>query len=561
MPQRALQNQELLGKLKALMVVRVLLVTILLGTLAVFNVTPLKPAFNVQTVYAIIFLTYGLTIVYALILNRISRLLLFAHTQIVIDIVLETALVYITGGFESPFSFTYIISIMVASTILYKRGGMMVASLCAILYGGMVDLQYFGLIPSSIEGELSTRAAIYNVFLNVVAFFLSAILSSGLAETLKKTREHLAQKSSDYEYLRGLYENIFHSINTGLMTTDMEGRITSFNRAAEEITGYEAVEAEGRLWHELFGIDTLQQFYPANIDGSSSGDDRMSRLQQEKMQRKDGSEMTIGVTVSALKDGVGESAGLVASFRDLTDLIAQEERYKRQEKLAEIGEMSARMAHEIRNPLASLSGSVQILKNEAGQTGESIKLMDIAVREADRLNHIITEFLVYARPAPMKRESVDLLPVINEIVVLLRNHREYKENINIQVRFDDNNNCVIGDAGQLRQVFWNLAMNAVEVMKDGGTLDISADRVEVAARSGEGGRFVRVTLKDTGPGIPANSMQKLFLPFFTTKENGTGLGLAIVYRIVEEHGGRIGVTSRLGEGCCFTVDLPIAESV
>ncbi|MDH4100917.1 MAG: ATP-binding protein, partial [Nitrospirota bacterium] len=485
----------------------------------------------------------------------------FAHTQIVIDIVLETALVYITGGFESPFSFTYIISIMVASTILYKRGGMMVASLCAILYGGMVDLQYFGLIPSSIEGELSTRAAIYNVFLNVVAFFLSAILSSGLAETLKKTREHLAQKSSDYEYLRGLYENIFHSINTGLMTTDMEGRITSFNRAAEEITGYEAVEAEGRLWHELFGIDTLQQFYPANIDGSSSGDDRMSRLQQEKMQRKDGSEMTIGVTVSALKDGVGESAGLVASFRDLTDLIAQEERYKRQEKLAEIGEMSARMAHEIRNPLASLSGSVQILKNEAGQTGESIKLMDIAVREADRLNHIITEFLVYARPAPMKRESVDLLPVINEIVVLLRNHREYKENINIQVRFDDNNNCVIGDAGQLRQVFWNLAMNAVEVMKDGGTLDISADRVEVAARSGEGGRFVRVTLKDTGPGIPANSMQKLFLPFFTTKENGTGLGLAIVYRIVEEHGGRIGVTSRLGEGCCFTVDLPIAESV
>lgn len=556
--ERDIRNQELVGKLKALMVVRVLLVTILLGTLAVFNVTPLKPAFNVQTVYTIIFCTYGLTIVYATVLNRVTRLLLFAHIQIVVDVLFETALIYITGGFESPFSFTYIISIMVASTILYKRGGIMVASLCAILYGGMVDLQYFGIIPSGTDAGLSARALAYNVFLNVVAFFLSAVLSSGLAETLKKTREHLAQKSSDYEYLRGLYENIFYSITTGLMTTDMEGRITSFNRAAEEITGYLASEANGCLWHELFGIERLKNFYPAGEGSTLLRDDQMSRLQQEKMRKRDGTEITIGVTVSALKDGQRQANGLVASFRDLTELITQEERYKQQERLAEIGEMSARMAHEIRNPLASLSGSIQILKNETGVTGENIQLMDIAVREADRLNHIITEFLTYARPTPQRQQDVDLREIIDEMAVLLKNHREYREDINIQTQFDDNNYCIMGDAGQIRQVFWNLAINALQAMKDGGSLDIAGSSVEATIKPGEKRRFVRIAFRDTGPGINREDMQKLFLPFFTTKENGTGLGLAIVYRITEEHGGRVNVSSRPGEGSCFTVEFPAA---
>lgn len=556
--ERDIRNQELVGKLKALMVVRVLLVTILLGTLAVFNVTPLKPAFNVQTVYTIIFCTYGLTIVYATVLNRVTRLLLFAHIQIVVDVLFETALIYITGGFESPFSFTYIISIMVASTILYKRGGIMVASLCAILYGGMVDLQYFGIIPSGTDAGLSARALAYNVFLNVVAFLLSAVLSAGLAETLKRTKENLAQKSSDYEYLRGLYENIFYSITTGLMTTDMEGRITSFNRAAEEITGYGAAEANGRLWHELFGIERLKNYYPAGDGGTILRDDQMNRLREERMTKKDGTEITIGITISALKDGQGQAGGLVASFRDLTELIAQEERYKRQERLAEIGELSARMAHEIRNPLASLSGSIQILKDETGVTGENIQLMDIAVREADRLNHIITEFLTYARPTPQRQQEVNLREIIDEMTVLLKNHGEYREDINIQTQFVDNNYCIMGDAGQIRQVFWNLAINALQAMKDGGSLDIAGSSAEATINAGEKKRFVRIAFRDTGSGINREDMQKLFLPFFTTKENGTGLGLAIVYRITEEHGGRVNVSSRPGEGSCFTVEFPAA---
>lgn len=552
------QDKALAGKLKALMVVRVVIVTILLGSLAVFNVTPLKPAFNLPTVYALILLTYGLTVLYAVIINRVKRLLLFANVQIIIDVILETALVYITGGIESPFPFIYIITILVASTMLYRRGGLLVASLCAILYGGMVDLQYFGILASGGNRDFQGREVVYNVFLNLVAFFLSAVLSSGLAETLKRTSENLAAKSSAYEVLRNLYENIFHSINTGLLTTDMEGHITSFNLAAEEMTGYKATEVIGRLWHDVWALERVRAFYPSNGPSGVVIEEGFSRLRQEMVRRKDGSLITVGITISYLRDDFGVTGGLVASFRNLTQLIAQEERYKRRERLAEIGEMSARMAHEIRNPLASLSGSMQLLRREVGLSGENLQLMEIAIREADRLNQIITEFLTYARPKPLARGSIAPAGMLDEIILLLKNHRGYHENINILQEFDDRGYCIEGDASLVRQVFWNLALNAMEAMPEGGTL-----RIEGSIYDSQGGderrHSVRISFRDTGVGISEDDMKRIFLPFFTKKETGTGLGLATVYRIMEDHGGSIDVVSRQGQGSCFTVSFPLAK--
>ncbi|MBI4715615.1 MAG: PAS domain S-box protein [Nitrospirae bacterium] len=535
-----------------MMGLRVLVVTLFLGLY--FVLFP-APAFS-----ALIAVTYLATILYAL-LYRLFPLPVSAYLQTFGDLSLITALIAMTGGVESPFVFLYLISIIAAGVespfvflylisiisagILISRvGALAAASGGSVLFGTVVDAQYFHLFPFLPTATLSGSAIFYVLFLNMVAFFAVAYLGSSLTVSLHRMKEELREKASNLGDLQSFNENVARSMSSGLLTTDLEGRITSFNRAAEEITGYTIEEVTGKFWGTVFPLKEIHAIF-------HSKDHPASRWRFDgEILRKDGKHRIVGVTVSILKDESGQDKGVIGIFQDLTQIVEMETEVKKREKMAMVGELAAGMAHEIRNPLASLSGSLQILKKELPIDGENARLMDIALRETDRLNVKMTEFLAYARPAPLKKKRCDLHGLLRDTLDLLKNNEEYRAEVVIDAPLEEDLPALV-DPNQISQVFWNLALNALQAMPGGGALTVTSRRLRGAGGEAE------IVFRDTGEGVDVTLLDKIFVPFFTTKEKGTGLGLSIVHRIVEEHGGRIRVAGTPGRGAEFRIYLPL----
>jgi signal transduction histidine kinase len=271
--------------------------------------------------------------------------------------------------------------------------------------------------------------------------------------------------------------------------------------------------------------------------------------------KKDGSSAILGMVASLLKDEKNNVRGIILIFQDITKMLQMEEQVRRQERLATVGSLAAGIAHEIRNPLASLSGSIQVLQGELDLKGDNKHLMDIVVRETDRLNTIITEFLEYARPKTNQDEQIVLSSLLAETCTLLKNSREFLPGISIKCNIDSGI-TVRGDAPRLRQVFWNLLINACQATPKGGEITISAlpfSHIE------DDSNWCEITVADTGQGIAQDHLGKIFDPFFTTKTGGTGLGLSIVYRIIEDHGGTITVETKDGKGTKFSIRIPMIE--
>ena len=556
MMQQGAQQEEIRTKLKWLMVLRVGIVTLLLGTSLILQIGYGKTLHPTALFSLLIAGTYFLTIVYSLLINRLHHLRGFAYLQLGLDLLFETVLVYFTRGIDSPFAPFYIITVLSAGMILDRRGGILTAALAGILYGLVIDLQYFHLTPGLPAGPYTGTETLYLLFLRIVAFITVAYLIGALAERLKQTRERLVEKTAGLADLQAFHENVIRSINSGLLTIDREGRITSFNRAAEEITGYSEKEVRGHSWWELFGAQEL-----ATLGSQENPLKHPVRL-DHVCQKKDGTPLILGMTASPLRGRNGEVTGGVLAFQDLTRIREMEEEIKRKKWLATIGEMAAGMAHEIRNPLASLSGAIQVLKRERPLNPEAGHLMEIALKETDRLNSIITSFLIYARPAPLNKKRCDLHEMLTETLDLLQKSKDYHPRVEVETRYVPERLWVQVDPDQMKQVFWNLAINAVQAMPDGGRLSVmtqrfSRDRLDLTARSDN--RWVKVAFQDTGRGIPRGDLDKIFYPFFTTKDKGSGLGLSIVHRIIEDHGGRIHVGSQARTGTTFTVFLPMAE--
>jgi two-component system sensor histidine kinase PilS (NtrC family) len=265
--------------------------------------------------------------------------------------------------------------------------------------------------------------------------------------------------------------------------------------------------------------------------------------------RPDGALRRLGVSATPLTDHQGQAVGRVIHFQDLTELRRMELRVARAERLASIGRLAAAIAHEIRNPLASISGSVEILRSLPGADAEARQLVDIAVREVDRLNALITDLLDYARPKTQERAPIDLAESVAEVAKSFQQER--REGITIETSLEKGVG-VQGAPGPLRQVLWNLVRNAAEAMPRGGRV-----RLVVALDRGEGGAPEAIlTVADTGVGMSREALEHIFEPFFSTKSGGTGLGLATVARVVEEHGGSIDTQSELGQGTTFTVRFP-----
>jgi len=489
----------------------------------------------------------SLSLLYAATL-RFSRaaLQVQAGVQIFCDVLLVTWLIGRQEMLHSPYVALYIVIISVASLFLGVRGALVTSVGCAVCYTSVMFAHAFGWLASGARDVDATRLpeVIGNVGLHNIAFFVVGLLASRLAGRQAHSEVQLIEATHALADLRALHERIVESIRSGVVTTDLAGLVYTFNAAAEEITGYTAAALRGQNVSLLFG--TLTHKLEESIRAAAAG--RPSPRYEADCLTADGLRLRLGYSIFPLSGEAGATTGLVITFQDLTQVRALEDTSRRQDRLAAVGRVAAGIAHEIRNPLAAMRGSIQVLRSEMNGDAGQAELMEIVLRESDRLNRIITDFLTYARPRPVSLADTDLREPLRETFTLLRHSPETSDKHHIEEDFPAEPVHALADAAGLRQVFWNLSRNALAAMPAGGTL-------HVELRSTEYGR-ARITFTDTGAGMSPEQVERLFEPFSSSTTGGTGLGLSIVYQIIRDHGGTINVRSREGHGTSIVVELP-----
>ena len=521
-------DNAMFARIKALIGFRALFVTLLLGSAFLFKVEYFY-AHPQSISYFIIFL-YALTIVYSLLIRRMKNLFVFAYIQLVADVLSSIVMVYITGGIYSLFSFTLILNVFSSSIVLNKKAGYVIASLSSILYGLLIDLQFYNkLLPLIPEDSIPEKEFLYNIFIHILSFYITAYLGGYLSHRLERTVQKLEEKDTHLKDLELFNIKVIESLPSGLFTTDVNGNVLIFNLAAEKITGIRKEDVIG------LSIEAAFPFLKFPFEPG-----RREEILETKEYMK-----IIGLNISSLKDISGKDTGFIGVFQDLTQLKKLELEMKQKEKWAAIGELSANIAHEIRNPLASLKGSVEMLKEDKMPAKHREKLMDIALREMERLNNTVTDFLTYSSPKPLKMERLDLHLLLDETLELLSNLEKKNNRVLIKKEYKGTFQ-INADQQKLRQVFWNLGVNAIEAMRSDGELIVSTENSMNSAR---------ISFADTGPGIDQADIEKIFYPFYTTKEQGTGLGLAIAYRIIEEHNGKLIAYSSPGSKTTFEIIL------
>ena len=545
------EERELATKLKWLMLFRVLMVTVLLGTTVVVSAESLSNLYDPLQLflYGIIIGTYLLALAYALLLPRVVRIRAFCYVQLAGDIAVSAALVLVTGGTESVFTFLFSLSIINGAILLFRPGSLAVATMSAAAFLVIAAYEYGVLRLPGVAPPVGRRQLYYVVFIHLATFYLVAILASYLAEQLRQAGRKLVEKQADLASLKALNDNIVSSLASGLLTVGDDGRIIAFNPAAARVTGYSEAAVLGHPLREVFPeLDDVISFSEASA--------RLSRL-ETLFTRRDNARIFLEYALSPLLGEGGGAMGTVVHFQDVTEIKMLESSVKRNERLAAVGQMAAALAHEIRNPLASISGSAEVLGALPRAGDAERRLVDIVVRETERLNGLITDFLGYARPRKPEIAPVDIAELVAETVEALR-HEAAEPGVSVEVKVDGGPR-VAADGDQVRQVLWNLLLNAEQAMSEGGTIRIRARREAATARRPAS---VCLTVEDEGPGIPPEDRDRIFDPFFTTRPDGTGLGLSVVVRIVQDHGGEITLATpvRDGRGAAFSVRLPAAEA-
>jgi two-component system sensor histidine kinase PilS (NtrC family) len=544
---------DLRSRLSTLIAVRVVVSTLLLGSAILIQLS--RPgSFPVDPFFFLIGLTYGLSVVYIGSLPYAAQHHWLADLQFGADAVLVSAFIHVTGGITSYFSSLYVLPIIAASTVRFRRGALQVATLSAILYLALVSLQYFEVnVPAVLQVQTppnlpSLRFAQYTVAINLGGFFAVAVLAGSLAEGLRSAGERLEDASHEIEDLRAFNEYVIDNLLSGLVTADSDGRILTFNRAASTITG---VPSERALGADVSGVLQLPLPFRAQLDALV---ERRSMRIDLRYQTADGRTIDVGLSGLRLTFPNGR-AGFLYTFQDVTELKRFERDGRLQQRLAAVGEMAAGIAHEIRNPLASMSGSIQVLRQELPLTGDQAQLMDIVLKESERLNNTIRSFLAYARPQRSVVSTLDVRTIVQDAAALLRNAADVREGHEIVVDVPDEPVWYDADEGQIRQVVWNLATNGLRAMATCGRLSLSARHDPPGETTGD----VLITVEDQGCGIAPDDLDGIFQPFRSTFEKGTGLGLPIVHRIVTDYGGAIQVSSTVGAGTSIHVRLPHRE--
>jgi two-component system sensor histidine kinase PilS (NtrC family) len=534
---------------------RAAVVTLLLGS-AILIQTNAPGSLPINPLFFLISLTYALTGLYVVLIRQAEQHRWLVDLQLACDAIIVSALVHMTNGVSSYFTSLYALPIIAASTIQSRRSGMMVGVLSSVMYAGVVSAQYFGTpalsIVPGVDYRPEGRIAFFIVGLNIFGFMAVAVLSGYLAERLRRTGAALEQASNQLEDLQAFSEHVISSLSAGLATTDIDGRILSFNRAAEAITGVPAADAVDRPAFEILQLPS--EF--VEIFGAREGRPKLPRVEYV-FKRPDAREIELGISTAILRTPRGE-VGFVLTFLDVTDSRRQEREARIQQRLAAVGEMAAGIAHEIRNPLASMSGSLQILRQELPLSDEQSQLMDIVLRESDRLNDTIRSFLAYARPQRNPSSRLDVRQVITDAAALLQNSPELLETHAVECDVPSEPVWCLADEAQIRQIVWNLATNGLRAMANlsGGTLKLSASRAPGEAGKGP---MIRIAVSDEGIGIAPEQLDGILQPFRGGFERGTGLGLSIVHRIVSDYGGELLMSSQPGKGTTVLVTLPSIE--
>ena len=570
----------MLPKLKWVVGLRLLLASALLGSAVVLDLHERLP-FRTGPLYGLLSLTFGLSLAYALALRGQRRLFLQGVVQLLLDLGLVSLLVHYTGGVDSVFPFMYIFVVFAAANLLERRGGLAFGIVSGILYGSLVVAEWTRVIPpAEFAGGLaplrSAAYAVYQVLIHLVAFLAVAILSSHLAARLRQAGQELEQRGLDLRNLQTLQRVILANISSGLMTLDLSGRLVSFNEAAERITGYEFAALRDRSWRETpFALCTVLAEFFANPTASLK-----NRVVELTLTRRDGQPIPVGVSYSPLRGSTGGAAGLIAVFEDLTERRRVEEQLRRADRLAALGQLAANIAHEVRNPLAAISGAVEVLQEDLTLAGADRQLLDIILGEAHRLKLITGQFLDFAKPSSLLQRPCAVRPLVEETLHLLERSGERNPATTWSVTEEPPDLFVSADADQLRQVVWNLCLNASQSMSGGGHLTVTlrcapphghldnqssgqggpadgpSNPVPVTHRpAGESAEWVEIAFRDAGQGIAPQELARVFEPFFTTRPGGTGLGLAIARKILESMGGHVGVESQQGRGSIFRVWL------
>ena len=521
---------------------------------------------HLQPLYLFSCILFLFTIFAAVTLKRARHLEKFGYLQIFFDVAAVTFLIYLSGGIESLFAFLYTPVIISAALLFQRRGCFLTASACSLAYGLLLDLQYFGLIsPLQVIAQTihvrDSGTYFHTILMSIAGFYLVAFLCGYLAEELQKSSRQVRKQEDDLYRLGLLHRNIVQSVNSGLLTISPTGYVVFCNRAAEEVL---ALRPDQILGHRL------EDIFPS-LDGRKEGEKAsfLPHISPSTLCRKEiiyrrpmGETLCLGYTVTVLheenvdnggREGEGAS-GWIFIFQDLTNLKGMEEHVRRMERLAFAGKIAAEIAHEIKNPLASMSGAVQMLQGQIDHGSLQSRLIGIVDREIDRINELVTDFLWLARGArkPERIEKVDACTIIQEVLTLLKTRDKITSDHQVRTDFGCAS-ALMMDPHHFRQILWNLLVNAVEAMPRGGEVFI---RVRSLPIIGSDAEEVRIDVRDMGSGISEDFRDRVFDPFFTTKQNGTGLGLSIVYQLVENAGGRVDVSHHDGHGTTFSLFFP-----
>src|SRR5580700_4481301 len=512
--------------------VRILILTFLLGIqLTVAELTPTR--LPLRLFLSTIVLWYTVSLFYVLLLSFWQEHRLQASLQVLTDLIMVSLVVHETGGWDSSFNFLYPLVIIVAGILLPRVWAQLLAALAFILYGTVLELNYYGLVRSYCTTHPELKALQGIIFVNLFAFLAIAYLASQLVAKLRQARVQLKDTSGALQDLQILHENIIQSISSGLITTGLDGRITLVNSAAQKL-----LESTP---DQLLGKPVTQLFLDALPNGESQTHAEV-RFDTITTFRK-----TVRVRVAALSGPERGALGYVYALDDLTEIRRLEREVRMQDRLAAVGRLAAAIAHEIRNPLTSIAGSVSMLSGVPEMNEEHRRLLDIVTRESQRLNSIITDFLAYSRPKQYHFDKVDLILLVEDTLTLMEHRMAVeKTGIVIQRRFPAGGAEAIADGDKIKQVFWNLCENAVRAMKNGGTLTVAVDPT---------GSDWQVSFTDTGMGMTPQQVEKIFEPFQSNFEGGTGLGLAIVYQIVQAHEGKVWARSKPEQGTTFVLRL------
>jgi two-component system, NtrC family, sensor histidine kinase PilS len=515
--------------------VRIIILTFLLGIgLAIVRLTHTN--IPERGFISTILLWYTLAVFFLVLHSVWDEFGLQARLQVLTDLALCAVVIYVTGGIDTSFNFLNPLVIIVASILLPRWWAYLTAALSFIAFGAVLELSYFDVIRSFSVSQPDLHTLQLVILTNLLAYLAVAYLASTLTAKLRQADFELQDKSGELEDLQALQTNVIQSMRGGLITTDLEGLITLINVPGQNYLERKQKDLVGTLVDDLF-LDPLPEPQPHAVQGEV----RASTSKGTKI---------FGVTVTPLAAGDGDMVGLIYTFADLTEMRRLENEIRMRERLAAVGRLAAGIAHEIRNPLSSIAGSVKLLSGISNLSDDHKTLLGIVTRESERLNNIISDFLQYSREKNYSFAQHDLLQVVNETLTLLENHPRASQ-VTIIRDFGISSAPAVIDANRMKQVFWNLCDNAMRAMPQGGTLKIGAH---------ERNNYLSLSFKDSGIGLEPQQLEKIFEPFQSKFEGGTGLGLALVYQIVHAHKGSINVSSKLKEGAEFTILIPLAEA-